>query len=263
MSDIRGKVVVVTGAAAGFGQALTEHLVSAGAKVVLGDINIKDGQRLADHLNLTNRAKVATFRSCDVTKTNELQALLSAAVAEFGGMDVWVNNAGVGYGVNLFDEENPKGSWRKMLDINLTAVVDGTRIAISYFLKHDKPGTVINVASSMAFFPLSFHPTYGVTKAGVVALTSSLAPFADRHDIHVNAVAPNFADTQLLRDEMEKDSAYAEFVTQNGLIQISSVIDAIMRCITDKSLKGDTLLILPGKKGDKTIVNTTGRKAKY
>ncbi|KAJ2775837.1 hypothetical protein H4R18_005914 [Coemansia javaensis] len=232
-----GKVAVVTGAARGLGRRLAERIVEAGGRVVLGDVLDEQGAAAAAALNAGRAAPVAVYQHCDVTRSSELAALVARAEAEFGALDIMVNNAGIA-GMPLWADEDGAAAARTIA-INLAAPVEGTRLAVAHFRRAGRPGCVVNTASMMAFFPTEFGPVYGATKSALVNLTAACAPLAQRDPpIRVNAVAPNYADT---------DMAQGLVAAAAGLLTVDEVVDQMVRCIEDESLAGDTIKIVPGR----------------
>ena len=153
-----------------------------------------------------------------------------------------VNNAGIG-GTRLWNDADDMHT-SLTLNTNLKAVIDGTRIAIRYWKQSNKSqAAVVNTASQMAFFPMEFGPVYGAAKAGVVNFTASCATLAPQ--IRVNAVAPNFADTNIIKPL--KDSGAISLLAADGLHTVDEVVDQMIRCIEDESLAGDVIRMLPGK----------------
>ncbi|KAJ1916734.1 hypothetical protein H4219_003604 [Mycoemilia scoparia] len=246
---LENKVAVITGGSQGFGKRMAERLVERGAKVVLGDISPK-GADVAASLNRDR--KCAVFQICDVTKSDQLQSLIDLAIAEFGALDIMVNNAGV-VGSNIWDDSSDK-IINLTIDVNLRAVINGTRLAVRYWNRTGQSqAAVVNVSSAMAFFPSEFSPVYGATKAGVVNFTASCSTLAPR--IRVNAVAPNYADTQFI-DKL-RTAKNASPLFDNGLISVDEVVDQMIRCVEDESLAGDVIRLMPNK--EPKIHN--GRKA--
>ncbi|KAJ2852330.1 hypothetical protein IWW36_000474 [Coemansia brasiliensis] len=251
--QIAGKVAVITGGARGFGKRLAEMITEKGGRVVLGDI-LPEGAQVAADLNKQHKSKVAVFSICDVRKSSDLELLLSLAKSEFGALDIMVNNAGISGTLPWADDDAE--SLTRTIDINLKAPVEGTRLAIRYFLQNKRQGCVVNVASMMAFFPTEFGPVYGATKSGVVNFTASCATLARMEPpIHVNAIAPNFADTAMVRDSLPKDNNQVFKMT--GILTVDEVVLQMIRCIEDESLAGDVIKMLPGK----TPLLHNGRKA--
>ncbi|KAF8940119.1 hypothetical protein BGZ47_007874, partial [Haplosporangium gracile] len=135
---VENKVAIITGASSGLGKALAERLVSKGAKVILGDIDIRDGLHLANELNYGKKEEVAYFVQCDVTKYDQQAALFTAAQAHFGRVDIIANNAGIAENVPLWEDE--EGIWKKVIDIDLSAVIEGTRLGIEALKKQGGEG---------------------------------------------------------------------------------------------------------------------------
>ncbi|KAI8916308.1 hypothetical protein EDD86DRAFT_185755 [Gorgonomyces haynaldii] len=225
--DVKGKVAIVTGASSGFGSDLAKRLVQQGCKVVLGDIS-DNGQKLAKELG-------GVFVKCDVTNKAQVQQLFDAAVKHYGrSADIVINNAGIAEG-DVF-VTNEKESWSKVIDIDLTAVILGTRLAIQSFQENKKQGVIVNTASMAGLFPQPFQPVYAAAKGGVVHFTKSLGYLAKTDGIRVNCVCPGFVKTPL-------SAPAADVYEIKQWIPISRVTDAFMECIQNKDLKGDALAI--------------------
>ncbi|KAJ2025099.1 hypothetical protein GGI06_000718 [Coemansia sp. S85] len=238
---ILDKVAVITGGARGFGKRLAEMIVERGGKVVLGDILDSEGHSVAQALNAQYKRKVSVYQHCDVGSFGDIQALIDRAVTEYGVLDILVNNAGIGGSVPWFESDG--GSLSRTIDINLKAPIEGTRLAVKYFIENGRPGCVVNVASMMAFFPVEFGPVYGATKSGVVNFTASCATLALMEPpIRVNAVAPNFADTAMARDVPRNG-----LLAMNGILTVDEVVLQMIRCIEDDGLAGDSIKMLPGR----------------
>ncbi|KAJ1671507.1 hypothetical protein GGF38_000757 [Coemansia sp. RSA 25] len=241
--QITNKIAVITGGARGFGKRLAEMIVERGGKVVLGDILDDEGRATASALNAQHGEKIAVYHHCDVRNLADIQSLISRAIDEFGALDILVNNAGIGGTVPWFESSSDPLS--RTIDINLKAPIEGTRLAVKYFIESGRQGCVVNVASMMAFFPAEFSPVYGATKSGIVNFTASCATLALMDPpIRVNAVAPNFADTAMIRDIAPKDS---KLFKMNGVLTVDEVVLQMIRCIEDDSLAGDSIKLLPGR----------------
>ncbi|KAI1319143.1 hypothetical protein EDD11_004786 [Mortierella claussenii] len=233
---VENKVAIITGASSGLGKALAERLVSKGAKVILGDIDRNDGLRLASELNHGKEHQVAYFVQCDVTNYSQLASLFTAAKSQFGGVDIIVNNAGIAEHSPLW--EDSKGIWKKVIDIDLSAVVEGTRLGIEALQQQDKEGVILNTASLAGLYPQPRTPVYSAAKFGVVGFTRSFKDFENKK-IRVNAVAPSFAPTKII--EPIKEAVYK----MGPLITIDTVTDAFLLLIEDDSFRGDIARITP------------------
>ncbi|KAJ2321144.1 hypothetical protein IWW52_000936 [Coemansia sp. RSA 2704] len=259
---IEDKVAVITGAAHGFGRRLAEIIVELGGKVVLGDIS-DAGAEVASRLNEWSGEKVAVFQKCDVGRFDDIRALVTRAVDEFGVLDIMVNNAGV-VGTLLWTDTDGSAHSRA-IDINLKAAIEGTRLAVQYFNEAGIPGCVVNVSSMMAFFPMEFGPVYGAAKSALVSFTAACATLAQLEPpVRVNAVAPNYADTAFVRNPLVEGSA--EF-RRGALLTVDEVVAQMVRCIEDERLAGDTIKVVQGRpptvhKGRKAVASgvLTGAK---
>ncbi|KAK3806780.1 MAG: hypothetical protein J3Q66DRAFT_358459 [Benniella sp.] len=242
---VENKVAIITGASSGLGKALAVRLVSKGAKVILGDIDRDDGLRLANELNQGKAKEVAFFVQCDVTKYEQQTALFDAAFKHFGGVDIIVNNAGIAEPAPLWADE--KGIWKKVIDIDLSAVIEGTRQGIHALQKQGREGVIINTASLAGLYPQPLTPVYCAAKFGVIGFTRSFKDFDP--NIRINAVAPSFAPTKIIEP-------IREAVEKMGLVSVEMVTDAFMLLIEDDSCRGDIARITP-----QYGINVLGRPA--
>ncbi|KAJ1979632.1 hypothetical protein H4R34_002745 [Dimargaris verticillata] len=246
MYDVQGKVAVITGAASGFGKLLAQRLVAKGCRVVLGDINDKAGEALAQAIN-HEHPHHAMFQHCDVTQPSDIRLLFDQAVTAYGQADVMVNNAGIPGVGDFFDARSPAATmdaWNRVVDINLRAVLYGTQYAVHHWMERKRSGVVVNVSSASAFVLLPFSPVYAATKAAVQHFTSNCLPLSKK-DIRVNAVAPFFSKTALVTNALEQDPALVPLVGSLPMVAPDLVVDAFMRCIEDEKLRGKTLSVLP------------------
>ncbi|KAJ3280824.1 hypothetical protein HK104_000384 [Borealophlyctis nickersoniae] len=239
---VDGKVVIITGSSSGFGKALAEKLIGKGAKLVLGDIAEGPGRAVEKECNAKKPGN-AVFVKCDVTKSEDVKNLFVVAKKHFGGFDIMVNNAGIG-------ERGPfaqdvKDAWVKVVDIDLTAVILGTRIALTELIAARKPGVILNTASLAGLYPVPHQPVYAAVKGGVVHFTRSLAQFAQSHNIRVNAICPSFSPTGILEDAHRIYGSEMKKVTDAALVPVSLVIDAFEKAIEDESLAGACLRVTP------------------
>ena len=136
----------------------------------------------------SKKDKVAHFVHCDVTKYDQQANMFKAAKTHFGGVDIVINNAGIAERSPLWDDD--KGLWKKVIDIDLSAVIEGTRLGIQAMREQGRGGVIINTASLAGLYPQALTPVYSAAKFGVVGLTRSCKELGD--DIRVNAVAPRY-----------------------------------------------------------------------
>ncbi|MGC9148182.1 MAG: SDR family oxidoreductase [Sulfolobales archaeon] len=185
------KIAVVTGGARGIGAAIAERLGIEGAKVVIFDIDEEAG-RIRESM-LREKGVEALFIHGDVAVENDIKRCLDEVVRRFGGVDILINNAGIGFsGKSLFDQTLEE--WRRIIDTNLT----GPYLFSKYFAKsmiERGGGVIINIASTRALQSEPNTEPYSASKGGLVALTHSLAISLGRYGIRVIAVSPGWVDT--------------------------------------------------------------------
>lgn len=190
------KTVVVTGAASGIGRATAILFAAEGAKVYAADI---DEAGLAATAAESN-GEVHTVR-CDVTKCEDIKALMDRAAAETGGIDAVFNNAGAGGDMAKIDEIEPEG-WDRTMHLLLRSVAFGIRYAVPHMI--GRAGAAIVNTSSVAAVGPGYSPNaYAVAKAGVLHLTKTSAADLARHQIRVNAVQPGFINTNIFTTSLE------------------------------------------------------------
>jgi 3-oxoacyl-[acyl-carrier protein] reductase len=194
-SLLAGKTVLITAAAGtGIGFATAKRCVEEGAMVMISDLHERRlGEAAAALRDLTG--KLAPHRRCDVTREDDVQALVTAAVTELGRIDVLVNNAGLGGFAHLVDMTDEQ--WAKVLDVTLTGTFRMTRAALRHMLPR-RAGVIVNNASVLGWRAQPGQAHYAAAKAGVMALTRCAAMEAAAAGVRVNAVAPSLAMHEFL-----------------------------------------------------------------
>jgi 15-hydroxyprostaglandin dehydrogenase (NAD) len=231
--DIQGTAAFVSGGASGIGRAMAVALARHGASLVIGDINEVGGAETVKLIEAGGGK--AAFARCDTTRSDDIQDALEVALERFGRLDIVCNNAGIG-GEDLFADD--PGDWRRVVDINLTAVMDATRLAVRLFRQHGRGGgVIINTASMGGLLPMPGSPVYAATKAGVVNFSRSLGYLALEENIRVNAICPSFVDTPLVRRSGEE--RMAEVAAQvGGILQPEDIAAGVIDLVEDDSRAG-------------------------
>ncbi len=212
--DLSGKTALITGASQGLGAAVSQLLCQAGANVVIN--YFEDGQGL-NRLRADKHAAALGPRAiavaADVRSTEQVQAMLDAAVARFGALHIVVNNAGILRDRSL--KKITRDDWQSVIDTNLTGTFNVCRAAAPHLAEG---GRIVNFASIAAVVGFFGQSNYAAAKAGVVALTRVLSKELARRRITVNAVAPGVVLTEMghaipeeARDEMLKSIPLARF----------------------------------------------------
>lgn len=236
--EIKGKNTLVTGAGQGIGEACAMMLSANGAaKVVLADINEANLNQVAEAVRA--RGAEAIIRVCDVSKPENVIQLFEEAEAETGGLDIVHNNAGIMTG----EPDFPDTVMEKMIaviNINLIAMMVGTRKAIEQMRARNAPGVIINTASVAAFGPMPADPAYSTSKAGILNFTQSCQPLHERFNIRVMAVCPGVVDTAIVPHDAEwlQPSLAAIKIMQPG-----DIANAVKGIIEDDTLAGDQVTV--------------------
>jgi len=189
--ELQGKVAIVTGGATGIGRGIAELFVEEGARVVIGDVNEEAGAALASELG-----ERARFLRTDVAERDQVQALVDHALAEFGDLDVMVNNAAIsGKFTNRFLDDE-LADFDRVLQVDLAGTMYGCQIAARH-MRGKRRGSIINLSSVFSLSPGFAIPIYRAAKSGVNTLTRSLAIDLGEYDIRVNAIAPGSVPTAM------------------------------------------------------------------
>jgi NADP-dependent 3-hydroxy acid dehydrogenase YdfG len=214
MNNIKDKVIVITGASSGMGEAAARHLAANGAKIVMAARRTDRIEAIADEL--TKQGKEAIAVATDVTKLDDVHALITSAVDRFGRVDVLINNAGV-MPLSRLDQCNVD-EWNQMIDVNFRGVLHGIAAVLPY-MKEQKSGHIINTASVAAHLIFPSSAVYSATKFAVRALTEGLRQETAALNIRVTLVSPGAVKTELLEHISDKDvqAANREYVENVGV----------------------------------------------
>jgi 3-oxoacyl-[acyl-carrier protein] reductase len=196
--DLNNRVAVVTGGAQGFGLAITERFIEAGAKVVIWDIDenaAKDAIGKVKSENLSHQI-------VDVTNFEIVNQNLKEVEKKYGKIDIFVNNAGIA-GMNTTVAEYPLDEWKKVMNLNLNSVFYCCKAVVPFMLKNDY-GRIVNIASIAGKEGNPNASAYSTSKAGVIGLTKSLGKELAQKNIAVNCVTPAAAKTRIF-DQMTEE----------------------------------------------------------
>lgn len=208
---LEGKVAVVTGGGSGIGEATAKALAQEGASVVVTDINGDAASSVAEAIKSASGNSVGM--RADVTEEADAEAMVAAALREFGSLDCAVNCAGVSDAPVAFTDMTLK-SWNRMLSIALTGVFLSMKHELAAISRPG--GSIVNVSSGAGFTPAPGQPHYTAAKHGVLGLTKCAARDFVGEGIRVNAICPGMTDTPMLREHFEQAPDLLERVAHNA-----------------------------------------------
>ncbi len=233
MFSLEGKIAVITGAASGFGKATAERFSRAGAKVVLADIT--DAGELAKETG-------GIYLKTDVSKEEQVKNLMAKAVAEFGKIDIVINNAGVPGEVGFVREINEK-AFDKEFSVNAKGVLWGIKHAVPHI---SDGGSIINTSS---FAGLLGAPTYGsyvVSKSAVIAVTKTAALELAPRGIRVNCICPGTMDTPMAHgEESDAELTVSKMLQPLGRLGTAEEVAALFHYLASDESAFITGLAIP------------------
>lgn len=198
---LKNKVVLITGAASGIGQAIALVAAREGARLVLSDIDEHAGQEALKQARALGAE--ALFAVSDVGKPEDAQALVDQALAHYGQLDVACNNAGIGGESGLL-ADYPLEAWAQVININLSGVFFGMKAQIPAMLQNGG-GAIVNTASILGMVGMATAPAYTAAKHGVIGLTQAAAIAYSAQGLRINAVGPGFIHTPMVH-ALEEDA---------------------------------------------------------
>lgn len=196
---LKDKVAIVTGAASGFGEGIAKRYAEEGAKIVIADINDKDGARVVDEIRAAGGA--AEYRHTDVSQNAQIKAAVECATDTFGGLDIMVNNAGWAYS-NRSSLDVSEDEFDKLFAVNVKSIYLATLHAVPVFRAQGRGGVMINIASTAAVRPRPNLTWYNATKGAAVNITKSLSLELAPDKIRVCAINPVIGETGLMETFM-------------------------------------------------------------
>lgn len=213
-NNIKDKVVIITGASSGMGEAAAKHLASFGATVVLCARRADRIEKLANEIRDVG-GKALAF-AVDVTHREQLKKMVDATVEQFGRVDVILNNAGV-MPLSPMDRMNVE-EWNTMIDVNIKGVLNGIAAVLPY-MKDQKFGQIINTSSVAGHKVFNGSAVYSATKYAVRALTEGLRMEVKPYNIRTTIVCPGAVKTELLEHISEADiqQANKDYVGEVGI----------------------------------------------
>lgn len=247
MSQLHGKVAVVTGAGSGIGAATAKRLAASGATVIAADLHADTAQAIVDTTTATGA--VARAITLDVSKEEQFAHALESAALEFGRLDILVNNANASRQDDTNIVDTPEDAWRFSLDVNLMGVVYGVRHAIPHMLATG--GSIVNIASAGPLFGDHSLIAYAAAKAGGISLTKYTAASHGHAGIRCNAIAPGLVLSEGVREHSPYPAvleAVSRHQTLERFVAPEDVADLadFLAGPNSRYITGQTLVIVAG-----------------
>ena len=190
--QLEGKLAVITGAATGIGRVTALLFAREGARVVVGDLNEEGAQETVDTVNAENGGERARFVRTDVSRVEDMQALMGGAAEFMGGIDIIVNNAGAQRSGKVTEFE--ESDWDLLMQVNPKSCFFGAKYGVPY-LRERGGGSIVNMASLAGLKGGPGMTAYSASKGAIVAFTKALAAEVAPDRIRVNCVCPGWIDT--------------------------------------------------------------------
>lgn len=254
LTSLKGRVAVVTGGAQGLGRAMVNRLAEAGASVLILDLRAEQAEAAARAVSEATGSRVIA-QAVDVSDEASVAAAADRAVTELGGLDVWVNNAGLYPNVPLLDVTIE--DWDQVMAVNLRGVFIGARQAAKRMIEAKSGGVIVNVVSTAGFKGVAPGVTsYVTSKHGVRGMVKQMALELAPHDIRVLGVAPTFCTTEgnmAALEQLPERVRQEISATLTSLLGRVGVPDDIARAVlfaaSDMSMfmTGSTLLVDAGE----------------
>ena len=221
-----GKVVVITGGASGLGRGLSEALARAGARLVVGDIDIAGATSLCDELSRAGSTAAAI--EVDVTDAASVDHLVERAVTLHGRIDYMINNAGIVAGGEFQDVS--AATMRRVVEIDMLGSAYGTLSAYRQMIKQ-RDGHIVNIASILALMPNPMSAAYAAAKHGLGGLTRSVMTEADEYGIALTLVCPGYIATNLFKAGTYAGTMRADQVVERIPFRLLDVDTAVARTL--------------------------------
>jgi 3-oxoacyl-[acyl-carrier protein] reductase len=240
MKDLENKNIIVTGASGGIGNSIVEKLNNCGANILATGTRL---EKLEELKSKFNNIKILKF---DISQSDKIEEFIDNAANELGGLDCIVNNAGItqdNLAIRMSIDE-----WKKVIDINLTSTFLMSKFAIKKMLKNKK-GKIINITSVVGHTGNLGQANYTASKAGLVAMSKSLAIEYAKKNINVNCISPGFIKTTMTDkiDEKFKDVIISK-IPSARLGEPEDIANAVLFLASDNSnyINGETLHVNGG-----------------
>ncbi len=244
MALLDGRTAVITGGAQGIGFAIAERFVAEGARVVLGDLDSEITDAAVQKLG---GADVARGVRCDVTKADDVEALVNEAVTEFGALDVMVNNAGITRDATM--RKMTEDQFDQVIAVHLKGTWNGTRLAAG-IMRESGGGSIINISSISGKVGLMGQTNYSAAKAGIVGMTKAAAKEVAHLGVRINAIQPGLIRSAMTEAMPQKiwDAKLAEVpMARAGEPSEIASVAVFLGCELSSYMTGTVLEVTGGR----------------
>jgi 3-hydroxyacyl-CoA dehydrogenase / 3-hydroxy-2-methylbutyryl-CoA dehydrogenase len=244
--DINDKIAIITGGASGLGEATARRITGMGAKVAIFDLNEDKGRALATELG-----ENAMFQKVNVTSEEEVASAIAATVAQFGGIHICCNFAGIGSAIRTVGRNGPHplDRFKFVIEINLIGTFNVLRLAAAEMVKNEPynqyggRGCIINTASVAAFEGQIGQAAYSASKGGVVGMTLPIARDLASMGIRVNTIVPGLINTPLLQGAGQQviDSLAAQVLNPKRLGEADEIAHVAVMLMENEYMNGESV----------------------
>ncbi|MCG7338282.1 glucose 1-dehydrogenase [Staphylococcus sp. ACRSN] len=208
-TDLKDKVVVITGAGSGIGKSFAEAFGKAEAKVVMNYRSEHHVEDVDQSIKLIEEAGGQAIKvQADVSVEADVNLLVQTAVETFGTLDIMINNAG--FEKPIPTHEMPLEEWQKVIDINLTGAFIGSKAAVNQFFKEDKKGVILNTSSVHDTIPWPNYANYAASKGGLKLMMETMSMEYAQYGIRINNISPGAIVTEHTREKFSDPTTRAE-----------------------------------------------------
>jgi NAD(P)-dependent dehydrogenase (short-subunit alcohol dehydrogenase family) len=233
LGKLDDRIAIITGAASGLGEACATLFAAEGARVVVADIQDERGKALAERLG-------GLYVHTDVTRPDEIEALVATTRDQYGRIDIMMNNAGID-GEQAATPQSSLENWSRVMDINLNGVYYGMKYVLPVMIEQ-RGGVILNTASTVGLNAMGMLPAYSASKAGVIHLTKAVAIENAGWRVRANAICPSVVETPLLEhfiaNSPDPEQTRRGFESLNplpGMVTPEAVARAALFLVSDDS----------------------------
>ena len=231
---LKDRVTIVTGAGQGIGFSIANRFAREGAKVIIGELVEQRGREAAERLK--TQGYHAQAIPLDVIKSEACAALVEQVKAEYGRIDVLVNNAGIF--ILHKSEEMPEADWRRQIDVMLNGVFFMTQ-AVARVMIPQRRGSIVNIASICGMGGWPLRSAYSAAKAGVIVLTKGLATEWAQYSLRINCVSPGITRTELMDEAIQQGIAtlgkYSDRTPLGRVAEMEEIANAVLFLASDRA----------------------------